>query len=197
MRLLPERHDHQHQGAADCGLPSFGSRGAGSAPASSVPLRRACRDHARGDAGCRSYCRGARLMTAPASPDGSRTSAGNVVGRFVTRRPLKPSNSRPSSGSPPTARSPPSTAMSISEPASAPRSGRSSPRNSTCPLLGSSSCSAIPPGAQPGRDHRQRDHPDHRSAACAMPPRRPGIFWWRAPPSGSACRWKRFPSKTA
>ena len=44
----------------------------------------------------------------------------------------------------PTVRSPPSTAMSISAPAFAPRSGRSSPKNSTCPLRASSSCSAIP-----------------------------------------------------
>ena len=38
---------------------SFGSRGAGSAAPSSVPLRRAYRDHARGDAGCRP-CRSRR-----------------------------------------------------------------------------------------------------------------------------------------
>ena len=41
-------------------------------------------------------------------------------------------------------RSRPSTVMSTSAPASGPRSDRSSPKNSTCPLRGSSSCWAIP-----------------------------------------------------
>ena len=50
MRLLPQRHDHRDQGVV-VALPSpVGRRGAGSAAPSSVPLRRACRDHARGDA---------------------------------------------------------------------------------------------------------------------------------------------------
>ena len=39
-------------------------RGAGSAAPSSVPLRRACRNHARGDARCRPCRRGAGVMTA-------------------------------------------------------------------------------------------------------------------------------------
>ena len=57
--------------------------------------------------------------------------------------------------------------MSISAPASAPRSARSSPKSSTSPLRASSWCSAIPRTCpNQGADHRQRDHPDHRGAAA-------------------------------
>ena len=131
------------QGAADAQSASVRSRGAGSAALQSVPLRRAYRDHARGDARRRPCRRGARLMTAPDTPRiaNSRTDR---CPSFVPPRPARPSSSRPSSGSLPTARSPPITAMSISAPASAPRSARSSPKSSTCPLRASSWCSAIP-----------------------------------------------------
>ena len=50
----------------------------------------------------------------------------------------------------PTVRSPPITAMSISEPGSAPRLRRSSRKNSTCPLRASSWCWAIPRGPNQG-----------------------------------------------
>ena len=44
----------------------------------SVPLRRAYRDHARGDAGGRPYRRGAGLMIAPASPDDRERPQGSL-----------------------------------------------------------------------------------------------------------------------
>ena len=50
MRLLPQRHDHDHQGAAAAQPASVRDRDAGSAALQSLPLRRACRNHARGDA---------------------------------------------------------------------------------------------------------------------------------------------------
>src|SRR3984885_13877397 len=65
MRLLPQRHDHGHQGAVDAHPSSFRDRHARGASISFVPLRRACRNHARGEAG-RGLCRrGPRLMAAP------------------------------------------------------------------------------------------------------------------------------------
>ncbi len=73
----------------------------------------------------------------------NRQSARIAVGRSPRRSGAK-ARSKPSSRSRPTVRSRPSTVMSISAPASAPRSDRSSPKNSTCPLRASSSCSAIP-----------------------------------------------------
>ena len=103
---------------------------------------------------------------------------------FVRPVPARTAASKLSSRSRQTVRSRPSTAMSISAPAFAPRSGRSSPKNSTCPLPASSSCSAIPLSfpirarpspAKPSRSRRCR---------CARPPHRRGIFWWRAPRSG-------------
>ena len=65
------------------------------------------------------------------------------------------------------ARCSPSTAMSISAPASAPRSRRSWPKNSTyrstavTMVLGHTSRHA-----EPGRDDRQRQHPGHGRAAA-------------------------------
>ena len=42
--------------------------------------------------------------------------------------------------------------------------------------------------SQSGRDHCQRNHPDHGGAACARPRRRRGTSCSRAPRSGSNCR---------
>ena len=90
-------------------------------------------------------------------------------------------SSKPSSRSRPTVRSPPLTAMSISAPAFAPRSGRSSPKNSTCPLRASSWCSAIP-RAFPIRARRSPARPSRSPRyRCARPPRRRGNSCWRAP----------------
>src|SRR3954469_8115286 len=82
MRLLPQRHDHEHQGAAAAVPSSDRGRSARSAALQSLPLRRAYRDHARGDAGGGSSRRGAGLMAKilPGSlsvvrPDGSRKGA--------------------------------------------------------------------------------------------------------------------------
>src|SRR5215469_14900995 len=62
MRLLPQRHNHDHEGAAAPHAFSFRSGDPRSAALQSLPLRRACRNHASGDAGRRSSGRGARLM---------------------------------------------------------------------------------------------------------------------------------------
>src|SRR6202166_270040 len=81
MRLLPPRHDHDDQGAADTHTSSLRDRGAGGAALQSLPLRRACRNHPRGDAGRRPSRRGSRLMASPSTPDNSsiRTGALSVV----------------------------------------------------------------------------------------------------------------------
>src|SRR5437868_8693028 len=62
MRLLSQRHDHEHQGAFDAQPPAVRSGGARSSALQSLPMRRAYRNHARGDAGGRLPRRGARLM---------------------------------------------------------------------------------------------------------------------------------------
>src|SRR5436305_5995336 len=62
MRLLPQRHDHEHQGAAAAVPSSDRGRSDRSAALQSVPVRRAYRDHARRDAGGGLRCRGAELM---------------------------------------------------------------------------------------------------------------------------------------
>ena len=79
MRLLPQRHDHQHQGAADAQPASLRGRGAGSAALQSVPLRRAYRDHARGDAG-RGPCRRRGRATDGRRSHWVRATAGIAVG---------------------------------------------------------------------------------------------------------------------
>src|SRR5947209_3585604 len=62
MRLLPQRHDHEHQGAAAAVPSSDRGRSARSAALQSVPMRRAYRGHSRRDAGGGSSRRGAGLM---------------------------------------------------------------------------------------------------------------------------------------
>src|SRR3984885_10433011 len=62
MRLLPQRHDHDDEGASRAQPAPDGTRGDGSAALQSLPLRRACRNHSRGDAGGRHACGGPRLM---------------------------------------------------------------------------------------------------------------------------------------
>src|SRR6202047_663871 len=81
MRLLPQRHDHHHQGAAAAQLPAFRDRGARSPALQSMPVRRAYRDRARGDAGRRASRRGARLMAAAEVSDnpGRRSGSLSVV----------------------------------------------------------------------------------------------------------------------
>src|ERR1019366_6677082 len=68
MRLLPQRHDHGHQGAVETHPSPLRDRYARSAAISSVPMRRACRNHARGEAGRGLRRRGPGLMAAP-DPD--------------------------------------------------------------------------------------------------------------------------------
>ena len=181
MRLLPQRHDHRHQGAAQSqrlilprprcmeALRYHLCRCGAHIEIMRAAMRAA--GHAR---------RGGRLMTDPDAPTSSELGPARCRW-FARPAPARAAASRPSSRSRPTARSPPSTAMSISAPASAPRSARSSPRNSTCPLPASSSCSATPRSfpirarplpAKPSRSRRCR---------CARPRRRRGISWWRAP----------------
>src|SRR3954454_14978187 len=65
MRVLPQRHDHHDEGAADAHAASAESRGARGVAIQSVPVRRAYRNCARGAAGCRPRYRGTRLMAAP------------------------------------------------------------------------------------------------------------------------------------
>src|SRR5438477_10827915 len=79
VRILPQPHDHAHQGAADAQPTPNRSRNPASAALQSVLVRRACRDRARGDARGGSARRGAPLMAArgmlsvvrPASSDGA------------------------------------------------------------------------------------------------------------------------------
>src|ERR1700732_4986964 len=83
MRLLPQRHDHHHQGAAAAQLPAFRDRGARSPALQSMPVRRAYRDRARGDAGRRASRRGAGLMAAPKVSD----NPGHLSGSLSVVRP--------------------------------------------------------------------------------------------------------------
>src|SRR6202165_4412140 len=78
MRLLPQRHDHHHQGAAASQLPAFRDRSARSPALQSVPVRRAYRNRARGDAGSRASRRGARLMAAPEVSDNPGRLSGSL-----------------------------------------------------------------------------------------------------------------------
>ena len=187
MRLLPQRHDHEHQGAADAHPSPVRGRGAGSAALSISAAA------ARMSKSCARRC-APRAMSSRRRTDGGAGHAEDRDGcrdrcpSFVRPRRSRPASSRPSSRSPPTARSPPITAMSISAPASAPRSGRSSPKSSTCPLRASSSCSAIP-RASPTRARRSRAKPSRsRPCRCARPRRRRGSSWSRARRSGWNCR---------
>src|SRR5579871_654464 len=59
MRLLPQRHDHDDEGAARAQSASDRAGGNGSATLQSLPLRRACRNYSRGDA------RGGRIGGGP------------------------------------------------------------------------------------------------------------------------------------
>src|SRR5664279_1705875 len=68
MRLLPQRHDHGHQGAVETHPAPLRDRYARSAAISSVPVWRACRNHARSEAGSGLHRRGPGLMAAP-DPD--------------------------------------------------------------------------------------------------------------------------------
>src|SRR3984957_16954650 len=79
MRLLPQRHDHDDQGAADAQPASDRTRGSGGTALQSLPLRRAYGDHSRGDA-CRRYrARGTRLMSASGSSDDNGDRQGTLT----------------------------------------------------------------------------------------------------------------------
>src|ERR1700678_2054767 len=65
MRLLPQWHDHGHQGAVETHPSPFRDRYARGVALPSVPMRRACRNHARGEAGSGLCRRGPGLMAAP------------------------------------------------------------------------------------------------------------------------------------
>src|SRR5262245_491481 len=67
MRLLPQRHDHEHQGAACGQSASDGNRDIAGAALQSLPLRRAYRDRPRRHARGRTRRGGAGLMAAPSS----------------------------------------------------------------------------------------------------------------------------------
>src|SRR5207237_8097068 len=77
MRLLPQRHDHEHQGAAAAYPSPLGDRAARSAALQFVPMRRTYRDHARGNAGGGCSRRGARLM-APGPADNRELRPGSL-----------------------------------------------------------------------------------------------------------------------
>src|SRR5438552_5511935 len=77
MRLLPQRHDHEHQGAAAAYSSPLGDRAARSAALQFVPMRRTYRDHARGNAGGGCSRRGARLM-APGPADNRELRPGSL-----------------------------------------------------------------------------------------------------------------------
>src|SRR5271156_1557367 len=78
MRLLSQRHDHEHQGAVEPHPAPERSGGPRGPALQSVPMRRAYRDHARGVAGRGSLRRGARLMTAPELPDDAAVRSGSL-----------------------------------------------------------------------------------------------------------------------
>src|SRR4051794_38956818 len=78
MRLLPQRHDHQHEGAAQPVPSPFRGRDHGSAALQSLPVRRAYRDFARGDAGGGSPRRGGKLMGAKDPADSSEIQSGSL-----------------------------------------------------------------------------------------------------------------------
>ena len=67
-----------HQGAADAQPASFRGRSARSAALQSLPVRRACRNHARGDAGGGPCRRGAGLMAASDASDDREPRAGSL-----------------------------------------------------------------------------------------------------------------------
>src|SRR5437899_4313676 len=77
MRLLPQRHDPEHQGAAAAYPSPLGDRAARSAALQFVPMRRTYRDHARGNAGGGCSRRGARLM-APGPADNGDLRPGSL-----------------------------------------------------------------------------------------------------------------------
>src|SRR5437879_11450561 len=77
MRLLPQRHDHEHQGAAAAYPSPLGDRAARSAALQFVPMRRTYRDHARGNARGGCSRRGARLM-APGPADNRELRPGSL-----------------------------------------------------------------------------------------------------------------------
>src|SRR3984893_1717543 len=91
MRLLPQRHDHDDQGAADAQLAPDRTRGDGSAALQSLPLRRAYGDHSRGDARSRWRGRGARLMSASGSSD----NGGERQGTLTVVRPAAAGTNQP------------------------------------------------------------------------------------------------------
>src|ERR1700733_1505308 len=78
MRLLPQRHDHDDQSVAAAQSSPHRERGHGGAALQSVPVRRACRNRARGDAGGRRHRRGSRLMSAPESPEHRPSQPGSL-----------------------------------------------------------------------------------------------------------------------
>src|SRR5579863_3994952 len=79
MRLLPQRHDHDDQGAVVAQPASDRTGGDGGASLQPLPLRRACRDPPRGDARGGRRGRGTRLMGASDSSGNSEHRAGTLV----------------------------------------------------------------------------------------------------------------------
>src|SRR5438874_8375046 len=83
MRLLPQRHDHDHQGTA-CDQPAaHRAGGAGGAALQSLSLRHAYRNPARRDACVWPARRGRWLMASPVSNGAERQSGSLVVVRTV------------------------------------------------------------------------------------------------------------------
>jgi len=191
VRLLSQRHDHHHQGATD----------AQSTPSEHEVLEalryNLCRCGAhieivRAAMRAAGHCgRGARLMSVRSNACTARYQSS------VPRSLVRKAHSRPSSVIAADGAVNAITAMSISAPASAPRSGRSC-RRARCVLC---PCRRDPRRhrrrAEPGRDDRERNNPDHRRSLAQGPRRRRGIFWRRAPPSASNCRSMISRSKTA
>ncbi|MGY3292540.1 CO/xanthine dehydrogenase Mo-binding subunit [Bradyrhizobium sp. LM3.6] len=83
MRLLPQRHDHDHQGAACDQPPAHRAGGAGGAALQSLPLRHAYRNPPRRDACVWTARRGRWLMASPASNGAERPLGSLVVVRTV------------------------------------------------------------------------------------------------------------------
>src|SRR3954451_11737410 len=78
MRLLPQRHDHDHQGAA-CDQPAaHRTGGAGGAALQSLSLRHAYRNPSRRNACVWPARRGRRLMASP-HPNGAELQSGSLV----------------------------------------------------------------------------------------------------------------------
>src|ERR1700739_2084710 len=78
MRLLPQRHDHDDKGVAAAKPAAQRKRSHGGAALQSVPMRRACRNRARGNAGGGPFRRGSRLMTESGLPEDRASQPGSL-----------------------------------------------------------------------------------------------------------------------